>query len=136
MEFVGDNALPGMALAGAAGLAVGGAVGYIAGRRNSPKKHRRGKKSKNSSRPQRNNKNRSRRKKLKFGSPAWRKRYLSHHSRNQKSPYTAGKRKDTSHRRIRYTKNNQPYIIKSDGRAQFISKKTVRSSKKRKGGKY
>lgn len=56
--------------------------------------------------------------------------------RRQKQPYTAGKRKDRSHKRIRYTKNNQPYIIKANGRAQFISKKSVRLSRKRKGGRY
>ena len=54
----------------------------------------------------------------------------------QKQPYTAGKRKDTSHRRIRYTKNNQPYIILKSGKSRFISKKSVRMSRKRSGGKY
>ena len=49
---------------------------------------------------------------------------------------TAGKRKDTSTRRIRMTKNGQPYIIKKNGQAEFISKKSARASKKRKGGRY
>jgi hypothetical protein len=56
--------------------------------------------------------------------------------RKQKQPYTARKRKDTSHRRIRYTKNNQPYIILPNGRARFISNKSARNSRKRTGGRY
>lgn len=58
------------------------------------------------------------------------------HSKHQKKPYTAGKRKDTSTRRIRYTKNNQPYVILKNGRAKFISKKSVKTSRKRAGGRY
>jgi len=54
----------------------------------------------------------------------------------QKKPYTAGKRRDTSRRRIRYTSNNQPYIILASGKARFIKKKSVSLSRKRKGGKY
>jgi hypothetical protein len=76
------------------------------------------------------------RRKLKFGSKAYRKKYLKHGKRKQKKPYTAGNRKDTSRRRIRYTKNNQPYVLTSSGRARFISKKSVHNSQKRKGGKY
>jgi hypothetical protein len=79
---------------------------------------------------------RSKSRKLKFGSKAYRKKYLKHGKRKQKHPYTAGKRRDTSHRRIRYTKHNQPYIIQANGRARFISKKSVKTSKKRKGGRY
>ena len=56
--------------------------------------------------------------------------------RRQKQPYTARKRKDTSHRRIRYTKNNQPYVILASGKARFIKKKSVSRSRKRKGGRY
>lgn len=57
-------------------------------------------------------------------------------SRKQKQPYTAGKRKDRSRKRIRYTKNNQPYVLLANGKARFISKKSVRMSRRRKGGKY
>jgi len=57
-------------------------------------------------------------------------------NRKQRKPYTAGKRRDTSTRRIRYTKNNQPYIILKSGKARFIKKSSVRSSRKRKGGRY
>lgn len=60
----------------------------------------------------------------------------SHSKHKQRKPYTAGKRKDTSKRRIRYTKNNQPYVILANGRARFIKKKSVRNSRKRKGGRY
>lgn len=54
----------------------------------------------------------------------------------QKYPHTAGKRKDRSMRRIRYTRNNQPYIILANGRARFISKKSAKTSRKRRGGRY
>jgi hypothetical protein len=54
----------------------------------------------------------------------------------QKKPYTAGKGKDTSTRRIRYTKNNQPYVILKSGKARFIKKSSVSRARKRKGGRY
>ena len=49
---------------------------------------------------------------------------------------TARKRKDTSTRRIRMTKNGQPYVILKSGKARFIKKSSARSSRKRKGGRY
>lgn len=49
---------------------------------------------------------------------------------------TAGKRRDTSTRRIRMTKNGQPYVILKSGKARFISKKSASASRKRKGGRY
>jgi len=49
---------------------------------------------------------------------------------------TAGKRKDTSRKRIRMTKNGQPYVIMASGKARFISKRSARLSRKRKGGRY
>lgn len=84
----------------------------------------------------------SRRRKLRFGSAAYRKKYCRNKRKHkkryskQKKPYTAGKRKDTSRRRIRYTKNNQPYVILASGKARFISKKSARHSRRRKGGRY
>lgn len=54
----------------------------------------------------------------------------------QRKPYTAGKRKDRSTKRIRFTKNNQPYIILKSGKARFIKKSSVRRMRKLKGGKY
>jgi hypothetical protein len=81
--------------------------------------------------------------KLKFGSKAYRRKYLGRGRRKkrsgrskQKQPHTAGKRKDTSHKRIRYTKHNQPYIILANGRARFIKKSSVARARKLKGGRY
>ena len=96
--------------AGVGGTLIGGGIGYMVGSASARKKRR---------------KNRSSR-----------KRSVTHRKRKQKQPYTAGKRKDTSHKRIRYTKNNQPYIILASGKARFISKRSASSSKKRKGGRY
>lgn len=137
MDYLGNNAITGGVVGGATGLIVGGTVGYIAGKRSSSKSTQRRKKSKSKSGKKRGSSPKSKGRKLKFGSPAYRKRYLGKKVRKtQKKPYTAGKRRDTSKRRIRYTKNNQPYVILSSGKARFISKKSVRQSKKRKGGKY
>jgi hypothetical protein len=57
------------------------------------------------------------------------KRTLRHKTkahRKQKSPHTAGKRKDTSRRRIRFTKNNQPYKQMVE---QSLSLKNLRESR-------
>jgi len=51
-------------------------------------------------------------------------------------PHTAGKGKDRSSKRIRFTKKGQPYIIQANGRARFIKKSSAKNSRKRKGGKY
>jgi len=56
--------------------------------------------------------------------------------RSYKYARTAGKRKDTSSRRIRMTKNGQPYVILKSGKARFIKKTSARTSRKRKGGRY
>lgn len=56
--------------------------------------------------------------------------------RKYKYARTAGKRKDTSTRRIRMTKNGQPYVILKSGKARFISKASARASRKKKGGRY
>ena len=77
--------------------------------------------------------------KLKFGSPAWRKKYIKKGKKKRPSPRyarTAGKRKDTSTRRIRMTKNGQPYIILKSGKARFIKKSSAKRSRKLKGGRY
>jgi len=117
---------------GASALALGAGVATVAIVRSRRKKTRKQRRSK-----AKGSRKRVRRgKKLKFGSKAYRKKYLKHGRRKQKSPHTAGKRRDSSRRRIRYTKNNQPYVILSDGRARFISKKSVSSSRKRRGGRY
>ena len=78
-----------------------------------------------------------RRKKSKSKYKSSRKKSVKHRrKRKLKYPRTAGKNKDTSHRRIRMTKNGQPYIIQANGRARFISKSSARRSRKLKGGRY
>ena len=59
-------------------------------------------------------------------------------SRRRKYKYarTAGKHRDTSHKRIRMTKSGQPYIILASGKARFISKSSAQRSRKLKGGRY
>lgn len=96
-------------IAAGVGLAtLGGVVGYAVSRR---KNKKRSKKSKRSS-------------------------SFSNRKRKKRSPYTAGKRKDTSRRRIRFTKRGQPYVIAKNGRARFIKMSSVKNSRKRKGGRY
>lgn len=56
--------------------------------------------------------------------------------KNYKYARTAGKGKDRSTRRIRMTKNGQPYVILKSGKARFIKKSSARLSRKRKGGRY
>jgi Na+/glutamate symporter len=56
--------------------------------------------------------------------------------RVRKTPHTAGKGKDRSHKRIRYTKTGQPYVIMSSGKARFIKKSSAKRSHKLKGGRY
>lgn len=56
--------------------------------------------------------------------------------RKYKYARTAGKGKDRSTRRIRMTKNGQPYVILRSGKARFIKKSSARNSRKRKGGRY
>lgn len=56
--------------------------------------------------------------------------------RTRRTPRTAGKGKDRSTKRIRHTKNGQPYVIMASGKARFISKRSARTSRRRKGGRY
>jgi len=56
--------------------------------------------------------------------------------RSRRTPRTAGKGKDRSHRRIRYTKNGQPYIIGAHGKARFIKRSSAKRSHSQKGGRY
>lgn len=77
------------------------------------------------------------RKKHKTKNKRSRKRNTKHYRRRKrKTPRTAGKGKDRSSKRIRYTKKGQPYIIKRNGRAMFIKKGSARRSHKLKGGRY
>jgi len=57
-------------------------------------------------------------------------------SRRRYTPHTAGKRKDRSTRRIRYTRKGQPYVILSSGKARFIKMTSARRSHRQKGGRY
>lgn len=43
-------------------------------------------------------------------------------------------KRSTSSKKIKHTKNGQPYIILPSGKARFISKKSEKLRKKRKGG--
>ena len=83
-------------------------------------------------------KNKKRSKKKKTSHKNSRKRIHRNKKANRKryTPHTAGKGKDTSHKRIRYTKKGQPYIIKADGRARFIKQTSATRSHKQKGGRY
>lgn len=104
--------------AGVGGLAVGGVLGYLASRSSRKK-----------SKSKRRNYNKNTRKRSSVH-----KRHGT--TRGRYTPHTAGKKKDTSHRRIRQTKNGQPYIILASGKAKFISKKSAKMSRKRNGGRY
>jgi len=75
-------------------------------------------------------------KKRTSGRSSKRSRSNSRKSRPYKYARTAGKRKDTSKRRIRMTKTGQPYVILASGKARFIKKTSARLSRKRKGGRY
>ena len=127
----------------AAATALGGAItgAGIVGVVSKVRKKRKATKRKT---PKRKTKKRTvkRKKKLKFGSPAYRKKYLKHGTRKRKGKRrttyarTAGKGKDRSTRRIRMTKHGQPYVILASGKARFIKKSSARRSRKLKGGRY
>lgn len=129
-----ETALSGLSPASAvgvgsvAGIVVGSGITSLVARKISKKR----KKSKHKASGKRGT--RHKKHKLKFGSKAYRKKYLGKH--RQKKPHTAGNRKDTSHKRIRFTKHNQPYIILANGRARFIKKSSVTRARKLKGGRY
>jgi len=56
--------------------------------------------------------------------------------RGRYTPHTAGKGRDRSTKRIRYTKKGQPYVITRSGKAKFIKKSSAKRSHKLKGGRY
>jgi hypothetical protein len=118
-NFIKDNI--GVIGAGVGGVALGATVGALAANANSV------------STKSKSTKRKSRRK-----SVTHRKKRKARTHRRRKPRYarTAGKRKDTSHKRIRQTKNGQPYIILASGKARFIKKSSARQSRKRKGGRY
>jgi len=80
-------------------------------------------------------------KKRKKSKTTYRRRSTTYKRTNRKKrkvkyARTARKGKDTSRKRIRMTKNGQPYIILKSGKARFIKKSSARNSRKRKGGRY
>jgi hypothetical protein len=99
--------------AGVGGAALGGVLGFAAGSASGRKK----------------------RKRSRVKARARRTR-SSAYKRVRRTPRTAGKRRDTSHRRIRYTKKGQPYVILGSGKARFIKKTGARRSHRKKGGRY
>jgi len=116
-DFISDNKqVLSVVGAGAAGVVVGSAVGVAAASRSRKKKSTKRRSSARTSRKRSS----SRKKK----------------GRSYKYARTAGKGKDRSTRRIRMTKNGQPYIILRSGKARFIKKSSARASRKRKGGRY
>jgi len=104
--------------AGVGGVALGGVLGYTAAKLVSSRKTSKKRKSKSSS------------KRKRASSHSKKRKRRNHYAR------TAGKRKDTSHKRIRMTKHGQPYIILASGKARFIKKSSARNSRRRKGGRY
>ena len=130
-DFVAEKPLATAAIgAGAVGAVALGAVAISKTRKKSKKKSK--------STTRKKTKKKSKGRKLKFGSPAWRKKYIKKGKRKIKPRYarTAGKGKDTSTKRIRMTKNGQPYVILKSGKARFIKKSSAKGSRKLKGGRY
>lgn len=79
---------------------------------------------------------RSRKKRAKKAKRKTRRSSKHYSKRKKRYPHTAGKRKDRSHKRIRFTKRGQPYIIMGNGRAKFIKMSSAKKSRKLKGGRY
>lgn len=118
-EFVRKNPVTSTATI-AGGALLGGTIVQIA-RKKSKKSNKTKTKSKAKSSKKKKSKRKSSAKKRKS---------------KQRKPYTAGKGKDRSTRRIRFTKNNQPYVILKSGKARFIKKSSVARARKLKGGRY
>jgi len=57
-------------------------------------------------------------------------------TKGRRTPRTAGKGKDTSTKRIRYTSKGQPYVLMKSGKAKFIKKTSAKRSHRQKGGRY
>lgn len=114
--IVQDNPIVSAVVAGGAGVAAGAGVvaGVSAIRKRRKKKYV--KKRKSRKRTRRTRRGRS--------------------QRRRRSPYTAGKGKDRSTKRIRYTKNGQPYVLLRSGKSRFIKKSSASRSHRQKGGRY
>lgn len=116
-NLIGENPLASTAIAAGTGVVVG--AGTTAAIMGISKK----KKSSSKKKYKKNKKSSSKRSKKRKGN-------------NRKTPRTAGKGKDRSTKRIRYTKRGQPYVIMRNGRARFIKRSSARVSHKLKGGRY
>lgn len=111
--FIVTNPLKSAAIgAVSAGAIVGGATALISARKKSSRKRK------------------------KSSRKSTRKRSTRRRYGKRRTPRTAGKRKDRSHKRIRYTKRGQPYIILKSGKARFIKLSSAKRSHKLKGGRY
>jgi len=113
-DFITANPLA----AGATALGLAGAVGatvYATTRKPKRKSSRRRKAATSRSRsPSRRRKSR-----LKFGSPAWRKRYMR---KGRKRIGTAKQYRRKGGKAVKYTAKGQPYIILANGKARFVKK--------------
>jgi hypothetical protein len=116
--LIQDNPFAAVGIAAGVGAIAGAGIGLVAG-------------SKSGSSTKKKRKRTTKRsvKKRKYTSKRVKKRV-------RKTPRTAGKGKDTSTKRIRYTKKGQPYVILKNGRARFIKKSSAKRSRKLKGGRY
>ncbi len=131
-NLIGENPLAAVGVAAGTGAVLGaGTAVAITGIAKKKKKSSKKKIKKSKKRS-----TKKRKSKLKFGSRAYRKKYLTSKRKRRSSPRTAGKGRDKSSKRIRYTKKGQPYIIMHNGRARFIKKSGARRSHKLKGGRY
>lgn len=114
--LIANNPIASVGVAAGSGLIAGGVLGSTI-----TKKKKKKSKSKTKRSKKRTSKLKYRNKRKKSG---------------RKTPRTAGKRKDRSSKRIRYTKKGQPYVLMKSGKARFIKKSSAKSSHKRKGGRY
>lgn len=57
-------------------------------------------------------------------------------SRKRRKSKSRKSHKRNPRKKIKYTRTGQPYIILSSGKARFISKRSAKTRKKRKGGYY
>lgn len=116
-DFIRGNPIVSTASVGAGSALVASAVTAYAGRRKRKKSTRKKSTTKRKKRKGRKSKSRTKRK-------------------GRRTPRTAGKGRDRSTKRIRYTKKGQPYVITRSGKAKFIKKSSAKRSHKRKGGRY
>lgn len=126
---ISQNPLASVGVATATGAIVGATATSII----KSKAKKRKKKTKTTKKKSKKSKSKGR--KLKFGSPAYRKKYLSKSKKRRKTARVKHNKR-TSHKKIRLTKNGQPYVILANGRARFIKRSSASRSRKLKGGRY